>query len=166
MADAEQLPQATGSVGTVIAMNTFEHVRHFWRAFAEVERVLRPDGALVLSCPFYFHIHGFPSDYWRFTPESLHVLLESYPSRIIGWHGPKRRPANVWAVAFRPAHAAVSADQYAQYRGRLRRYAHEPLSLVKRLRYQFGRWLCGSRPFAPYRELNHWETECRNPSSP
>ena len=44
VADAEQLPQATGSVGTVIAMNTFEHVRHFWRAFAEVERVLRPDG--------------------------------------------------------------------------------------------------------------------------
>ncbi len=162
--DAERLPQATGSVGTVIAMNTFEHVRRFWRAFAEVERVLRPDGVFLLSVPFYFHIHAFPSDYWRFTPEALHLLLEDYPHRLVGWHGPKRRPANVWAVAFGPDHAPVPPEQHAGYRERLRRYAHEPLSLGRRLRYQLGRWLCGRRPFAPYLDLNHWDTECRSTS--
>src|SRR5262249_44447048 len=104
VADVEQLPQPAGSFGTVIAMNTFEHVARFWRGFDEVYRVLRPDGALLISCPFYFHIHDFPSDYWRFTPESFELLLAGYPNRIIGWHGAARRPANVWALAFREEH--------------------------------------------------------------
>src|SRR5215831_10178505 len=86
--DAQNLPHADGSVGTVIAMSTLEHVPRFWRAFDEARRVLRPDGALLLSCPFYFHIHSFPSDYWRFTPEALELLLEDYPSKVVGWQGP------------------------------------------------------------------------------
>lgn len=68
VADVERLPQPAGSVGTLIAMNTFEHVRRFWQGFAEVRRVLRPDGVFLLSCPFFFHIHDHPHDYWRFTP--------------------------------------------------------------------------------------------------
>ncbi len=53
-----------------------------------------------MSVPFYFHIHGHPSDYWRFTPQALGVLLDAYPSKVVGWHGPARRPASVWALAF------------------------------------------------------------------
>src|SRR5262245_16955776 len=64
IADVEALPYSSGSFGTVIAMNTFEHVPHFWRGFEEAYRVLRPDGALLISCPFYFHIHDHPRDYW------------------------------------------------------------------------------------------------------
>src|SRR5439155_8484425 len=36
VADVEALPQADASVGTVIALSTFEHVPHFWRGFDEV----------------------------------------------------------------------------------------------------------------------------------
>src|SRR5262249_37065067 len=42
--DVTDLPFADGSFGTVLALSTFEHVPHFWRAFDEVRRVLRPDG--------------------------------------------------------------------------------------------------------------------------
>src|SRR4051812_19215612 len=45
----EELPFPTGSIGTVLALNTLEHVPHFWRAFDEVHRVLRPDGALLVA---------------------------------------------------------------------------------------------------------------------
>ena len=38
VADVEALPQADASVGTVLAMNTFEHVPRFWKGFAEVRR--------------------------------------------------------------------------------------------------------------------------------
>src|SRR6185369_2406850 len=61
VANVERLPQPDSSVGTVIALSTFEHVRHFWLGFEEVYRVLRPDGVFVVSCPFYFHQHGYPS---------------------------------------------------------------------------------------------------------
>src|SRR2546423_492838 len=64
--NVERLPQPDGSVGTVVAMNTFEHVRRFWHGFDEIYRVLRPDGVLLVSCPFFFRVHNFPQDYWRF----------------------------------------------------------------------------------------------------
>src|SRR5262245_18694241 len=114
--DVEQLPLPDASVGTVIALNAFEHVAHFWRGFDEVRRVLRPDGAFLVCCPFYFHIHDYPGDYWRFTPMALEMLLEGYPSKIIGWRGPATRPAAVWALAFRESHPPIRAEQFERYR--------------------------------------------------
>jgi SAM-dependent methyltransferase len=161
VADVEALPQADGSVGTVIAMSTFEHVPRFWRAFEEIRRVLRPDGVLLVSCPFSFHIHGFPSDYWRFTPAALEVLLDGYPRTILGWHGPPRRPINVWAVAFRAAYPAVTPAQVQRYRALMARYARQRPRWSRRLRYQVGRWLFGRGPFGPYLEQESWQIDCR-----
>lgn len=162
VADVEHLPHPDASVGCVLALNTFEHVPHFWRGFDEIYRVLRPDGALLVSCPFYFHVHAYPSDYWRFTPYALDLLLERYPSRIIGWHGPDRRPVGVWALAFRERRGPITPAEYARYQDLVGRYAREPLRWGRRLRYRIGRWLCGSRPFAPYLQHERWGSECHN----
>jgi SAM-dependent methyltransferase len=160
--DVENIPRARASVGTVVALSTFEHVPHFWKGFEEVHRVLRPDGALVVACPFYFHIHSYPSDYWRFTPEALKLLLEPYPSKIIGWHGPKTRPANVWAIAFREGRPAITEREYALYQTRMRQYARMPLPLGRKLRYWLSSLISGRRPFAPYLERERWQSECLN----
>jgi len=164
VADVESLPFASGSIGTVIAMNTFEHVPRFWRGFEEIYRVLRPDGALLISCPFFFHIHQHPSDYWRFTPEAFELLLSNYPQKILGWHGAAKRPANIWAVAFREGRPPVAPPQFERYRRLLGQYARQPLPWQRRLRYRLGRWLCGRGPFAPYLDQERWETECRTPA--
>jgi SAM-dependent methyltransferase len=161
IADVEALPQANASVGTIIAMNTLEHVPRFWRGFEEIYRVLRPDGVLLVSCPFYFHIHAYPSDYWRFSPEGLKLLLEKYPQQILGQQGPQRRPANIWALAFREGYPRMPPAQFERYRSLVGRYARQPLSWQRGLRYRLGRWLCGRRPFAPYLDQARWETECR-----
>lgn len=158
----ERLTLPDASVGTVLALSTFEHVTHFWRGFDEVRRVLRPDGALLVCCPFYFHIHSYPSDYWRFTPEALEMLLASYPSKIIGWHGAERKPANVWAVAFREERPAITAEEYQRYGRLMDQYAKEPLPWLRRLRYHVGRVLCGRRPFAPYLDRERWQSRCVN----
>src|SRR5688572_12242732 len=86
VASVEELPQKDASVGTVLALSTFEHVQKFWLGFKEIERVLRPDGVVVVSTPFYLHVHAYPNDYWRFTPEALDFLLQSYPTRLLGSH--------------------------------------------------------------------------------
>lgn len=158
VASVEDLPQADASVGTVIAFSTFEHVRHFWRGFDEVYRVLRPDGVLLVACPFYFHQHAYPCDYWRFTPQAFELLLEKYPTRVLGWHGPKRREANVWAAGFREESPVPTAEQFAEYRRLLKEYAREPLPLVRKLSFQVGRLLCGRRPFAPHLDRERWKT--------
>jgi SAM-dependent methyltransferase len=166
VADVEALPHADASVGTVLAMNTFEHVPRFWRGFAEVRRVLRPDGALLVSCPFYFHIHSHPGDYWRFTPDALELLLEDYPSKLVGWQGPVKRPAAVWALALREDRPPIAGAEFDRYRTLLARYAREPLPWGRRLRYRLGRCLFGRGPFAPYLDRERWETACLNPSLP
>jgi hypothetical protein len=67
--DVENLSWGDATAGTVIALNLFEHVEHFWRGFDEMQRILRADGLLFISCPFDLHIHDYPKDYWRFTPD-------------------------------------------------------------------------------------------------
>jgi SAM-dependent methyltransferase len=150
LANVEALPYADGSIGTILAISTLEHVPCFWRAFDEMHRVLRPDGALLVACPFYFQRHAHPNDYWRFTPEALELLLAPYPSKIIGYHGPRARPANVWSLAFREGRPPISANEFHLYQTRLNHHARMPLSWPRYLRLQLGRLLFGRGHFAPY----------------
>ncbi|HTU90965.1 MAG TPA: class I SAM-dependent methyltransferase [Gemmataceae bacterium] len=162
LANVEELPYAAGSIGTILAISTLEHVPHFWRAFDEMHRVLRPDGALLVACPFYFHRHAHPNDYWRFTPEALEMLLAPYPSKIVGYHGPPARPANVWGLAFREDRPSISAEEYNLYQTRLHHHARMPLPLTRYLRLQLGRFLFGPGHFAPYLQREHLGNKCLN----
>jgi SAM-dependent methyltransferase len=159
VADVTCLPHLDQSVGTVVAISTFEHVPQFWKGFAEVARVLKPGGAFLIASPFHFHIHDYPSDYWRFTPQALQMLLGGYPSKILGWHGPDRRPSNVWTLAFRGGRPPITAAEYEVYREKMERYARMPLPWLRRWRYRLGRLLFGSRPFAPWLHRERWR--CR-----
>jgi SAM-dependent methyltransferase len=163
VADVEKLPHPDASVGMVIAVSTFEHVRSFWKGFAEVRRVLRPDGVLLVACPFHFRIHNYPYDYWRFTPMALEALLEPYPSKIIGWHGTKQRPQNVWALAFREGRPPIAPEQYERYRRLMPGYAYQPEdSWSRTVRYRLASLLCGRGPFDNYLDRNRWEAVCLN----
>jgi SAM-dependent methyltransferase len=162
VASVEDLPQADASVGTVLSVCTFEHVRRFWRGFEEIRRVLRPDGTIFVACPFYFHRHGHPSDYWRFTPEALEVLLEDYPSKIVGWQGPTKRPAHVWSLAFRSGRPVIRPEEFQRYRALVAEHARMPLPRGRRLRYQLGRFLLGGGPFAPYLQRECWDSRLVN----
>jgi SAM-dependent methyltransferase len=166
VADVEVLPHLDGTVGTVLALSTFEHVKHFWRGFDEIRRVLRPDGVLLVAMPFHFKIHNYPGDYWRFTPQALEVLLEDYPSKIIGWHGPEDRPANVWALAFRGGRAPITAAQFAAYQDNMARFARMPLPRLRRWRYRLARVLCGRRPLAPWLDRECWRCRLLSPTAP
>jgi SAM-dependent methyltransferase len=157
VANVESLPYRNHSFGTVIALNLFEHVPRFWLGFQEIQRVLRTDGLLIIGCPFYFRIHSFPNDYWRFTPEAFRLMLEEMPSKIIGYHGPSKRPLSVWSVAAAPDYPAITEDQHVTFRERIRLYARQPLSWDKRLRYGVGRFLCGRRPFSIFLEAENFD---------
>src|SRR5262245_21402804 len=141
--NVESLPRADQSVGSVLALNVFEHVERFWRGFDEIQRVLRPDGLFLFSVPFHLHIHAYPNDYWRFTPEAVRLLLDRLPAKIIGSHGPPKRPLNVWAVAAGPKYRPITSVQHEQFRTLIGRYARQRLAWPKQIRYGIGRLLCG-----------------------
>ena len=109
--NAESLTFADGSVGTLVLCEILEHLRHPQRALAEARRVLRPDGLLLLSVPFLYRLHGFPSDYWRFTRAGVHVLLEAFGARVVCDVGPRHKPAFAVAAASPSAHHAFRAGE-------------------------------------------------------
>lgn len=52
----------------VLCLEVLEHVCHWERAFANLSRLLRPGGRVLLTCPFFYPLHEEPHDYWRPTP--------------------------------------------------------------------------------------------------
>jgi hypothetical protein len=91
----------------------------------------------------------------------MKLLLEPYASSLIGSHGPRKRPANVWALALREEADPISGAQFDEYRERLRLYARQPSSWSRKLRYSLARVLCGRGPFAPFLDQEKWETQCQ-----
>lgn len=70
-ADAAALPIAARSLDAVVALEVIEHVRDPAAAFAEISRVLRSGGKLLLSIPFLYPVHDAPHDYQRLTMHGL-----------------------------------------------------------------------------------------------
>lgn len=100
--DLHSIALQNGSVGTVICLDTLEHVEYPRQAIKEIFRILNDDGILVLSSVFEFPIHGYPNDFWRFTPEGFQSLLKIFPERHIFSYGRSDvRPQCVIAVAFK-----------------------------------------------------------------
>jgi SAM-dependent methyltransferase len=88
--DLTRCAVASGRAGTVLCLETLEHCADPAAAVAEMARVLRPDGLLLISVPFAFPIHEYPVDFWRFTPQGLDYLLRTFPDRYVRYPPLKR----------------------------------------------------------------------------
>ncbi len=95
--DVTAISLPDGSAGTVLCIETFEHVFEVRRGFDEVFRLLEPGGVFVITSPLNFRIHAYPDDYWRMTPNCLQRLLSPFDARMSGYQGiaPSRTPS--WA---------------------------------------------------------------------
>jgi len=74
-ADVAGLPFVGESFDGVLCTQVLEHCPDPARALAEVARVLRPGGRLLISVPFLFQVHELPWDYYRYTHEGIRHLL-------------------------------------------------------------------------------------------
>jgi SAM-dependent methyltransferase len=70
--DVEQaFPFDSASFDVVLAMHLFEHVYHYRNAPAEIARILKPGGELIVAVPFLQEYHADPDDYVRLTQTAL-----------------------------------------------------------------------------------------------
>lgn len=130
------------SAGTVLCLETFEHVFEVRRAFDEVFRILRPGGVFVLTSPFHFPIHGYPDDYWRITPSCLRRLLAPYGARVVGSQGHPTAPHTVMSLAIKtpaPADVLARADRLTQAYGAWLARSEAAIPLGKKVRRAVGR---------------------------
>lgn len=90
---------ASESIGSAILLDTLEHVEYPHRALEEVYRALRPGGIAILSSVMQFPIHGFPDDYWRFTPSAFRSIVKPFAWSLVESAGEEDFPHTVVAVA-------------------------------------------------------------------
>lgn len=96
----ETLNFRDGEVGTFVLCDTLEHVRDLSRAMNELKRCLNPEtGVLIASSVMLFPVHGFPNDYWRFTPEGFRELAKDFPWVATYYAGDPNFPHSVAFVA-------------------------------------------------------------------
>jgi SAM-dependent methyltransferase len=116
---------AENSFDVIICCSVFEHVQRPWIAACEMARVLKPGGMIFLQTHQSFPLHGFPTDYWRFTTDSLRTLFEDaglrtvetrylFPAQIVseqdpgGRHHPAFLNVNILATKPTPWHLTVN----------------------------------------------------------
>jgi len=108
------------SVGTILALDTFEHVEFPHKAIQEIYRVLKPNGIVVISSVMNFPIHEHPHDYWRFTPDGFRSLLDKFSQKWIGWSGDPLFPHTVIGIGIKEVH--IEFDNFLnQYHSWLKR---------------------------------------------
>jgi SAM-dependent methyltransferase len=59
-----------------IAVAVFEHLERPWLAAKEVARSLSPGGIFFVSTHQCFPLHGYPSDFFRFSRDALRLIFE------------------------------------------------------------------------------------------
>ncbi len=74
--DGQRLPFPDASFDTVLNVQVLEHTPRPRALVAEMSRVLKPGGLLILLAPFQFRLHEQPHDYFRYSSHGLRHLCE------------------------------------------------------------------------------------------
>lgn len=94
--NVHHLSLKNNSVGTVLILDTLEHVENVYQAVKEIYRVLKPGGIVIMSSVMNFPIHDYPSDYWRFTPKAFEILLKNFDHYEVEFDGDKNFPVGIY----------------------------------------------------------------------
>ncbi len=77
------LPIPDEQYDTIILSDVLEHIKEPKTIWEEMNRVLAPDGILLLNVPFYYWLHEEPFDYHRFTKYALRSMAKESGFEVI-----------------------------------------------------------------------------------
>jgi SAM-dependent methyltransferase len=84
VADLHSLPaEWTSRFDGFVANAVFEHLERPWLAAREVVRILAPGGLCYVSTHQTFPLHGYPSDFFRFSREALSLVFADAGLRVV-----------------------------------------------------------------------------------
>jgi len=81
--DGNIFPFADATFDAVLCNQVFEHVFNPDQFLAEIVRVLKPGGKLLLTVPFVWDEHEQPYDYARYSSFGLHALMKKQGLKVI-----------------------------------------------------------------------------------
>jgi SAM-dependent methyltransferase len=80
---ADRIPVEDASFDTAISTATLEHLSDPEDALKECYRVLKKRSFAIYTVPFFWHLHGEPWDYYRFTKYGLRHIFEKVGFEIV-----------------------------------------------------------------------------------
>lgn len=69
------LPASVGKFSHIDCCSVLEHVRRPWLMAENILSVMEPEATILVTVPFVWRQHAYPSDYWRISAEGLDVLF-------------------------------------------------------------------------------------------
>lgn len=72
--DAAAMPFADESVDTILCTEVMEHVADPEKVIEEFARILKPDGTIITTAPFFYPIHD-EYDFFRYTDKGLAAMM-------------------------------------------------------------------------------------------
>lgn len=73
--DGKKLPFPDEHFNSIFSSEVFEHVFNLEEILKELNRVLKVDGLILVTCPFAFCEHEIPNDYARYTSFAMKNLF-------------------------------------------------------------------------------------------
>lgn len=84
--DGKNIPFSDNHFDSVLASEVFEHIFNLDQVLAEINRVLKPEGNILITVPFVWNEHEVPFDYARYTVFALKDMLEKKGFDIVEMH--------------------------------------------------------------------------------
>ena len=81
--DGKSIPFKDEHFDSIFSSEVLEHVFNPGEILKELNRVLKKDGTILLTCPFAISEHEVPNDYARYSSYGLRSLLERNGFEII-----------------------------------------------------------------------------------
>jgi SAM-dependent methyltransferase len=81
--DGKKIPFADGHFDAVFSSEVFEHIFNLEEILAEINRVMKPGGQLLITCPFSICEHEVPNDFARYSSYSIKYLLEKQGFEVV-----------------------------------------------------------------------------------
>lgn len=81
--DGKTIPFGPETFDSVFSSEVFEHIFTLNEILPELNRVLRKEGMMLITCPFAWEEHEIPVDYARYTQFALRDMLEKNGFKII-----------------------------------------------------------------------------------
>lgn len=62
----------------IICCSVLEHIDNIFEASQNISNLVENEGVLFVSVPFIWEEHGYPNDFWRFTPNAIRYLFPKF----------------------------------------------------------------------------------------
>lgn len=146
LADGLALPFRAEAVDCVFSSAVMEHVRDPHRFGAEIWRVLKPGGRIIVNSAFMQPVHSEGQHFFNATPYAMDLVFERFESRRVWWFGAMSHTVE-WMLKVSGAAALADPEEYAAVMASLRRF--DALISYDKLMYVAGGvWIEARKPSA------------------